>query len=216
MLKKTTWRQQTWLAKSWPGFAWLSIIVVIAAILPQQMQQALVYQHSAIIDAEYWRLVTGHLLHSNTWHLVMNLAGLSLVMLLHGRYYSSSTIILYVGCTALGISYLLLWLAPDIHVYVGLSGVLHALLCIGAIKDMQQHEPTGKILFLGLMAKVGYEQWQGPDADLAQLINANVAIDAHLFGIVIGLLLALLLSLVAYFHRAYGRKKLKGRRGGNG
>ncbi|WNO60743.1 rhombosortase [Rheinheimera sp. MMS21-TC3] len=198
MFTLSAWLQQNRRSKTWLGFAFITIISCVAIMLPEQIQQLFFYQYSAIEQAEYWRLLTGHLMHSNNWHLVMNLAGLGLVYLLHGRYYTAWSIILYVGCTALGISYLLLFFAPEIKVYVGLSGVLHALLCIGAFKDIQHKEPTGKILFFGLIAKVGYEQWQGPDADLAQLINANVAIDAHLYGVISGFILAFMLSSTAF------------------
>lgn len=194
-------------SKTWLGFAFIAIISCVASIVPEQIQQLFVYQYSAIAQAEYWRLLTGHLMHSNSWHLMMNLAGLGLVLLLHGRYYNPWSIILYVGCAALAISYLLLFFAPEIKVYVGLSGVLHALLCIGALKDIQHNEPTGKILLFGLIAKVSYEQWRGPDADLAQLINANVAIDAHLFGVITGLALTLILFIVDYFHSKQQGKK---------
>lgn len=207
MLKLPSWHSPIRLAKSWPGFACLSLLMCLAALLPESMQRGLAFHHNAVIDAEYWRLLTGHFIHSNAWHLVMNLAGLGLVLLLHGRYYRTSTMLLYVGCTALSISYMILFFSADIQVYVGLSGVLHALLCVGAVKDMQHDEPTGKLLLLGLLAKVAYEQWQGPDADLAQLINAEIAIDAHLYGVITGLLLSLLLSLVGYFQRGYYHKK---------
>jgi rhomboid family GlyGly-CTERM serine protease len=207
LLKIPVSLQQIRLAKSWPGFACLSVVICLAALLPEPLQRALAFEHSAIITAEYWRLLTGHLIHSNAWHLAMNLAGLGLVLLLHGRYYSTSSMMLYFGCAALSISYMLVFISADIQVYVGLSGVLHALLCIGAIKDMQHYEPTGKLLFFGLFAKVAYEQWQGPDADLAQLIKAEVAIDAHLYGVITGLLLALMLSLVGYVQHGYFLRK---------
>ena len=93
---------------------------------------------------------------------------------------------------------MILFCSSDIQVYVGLSGVLHAVLCIGAIKDIQYKEPTGKILLLGLVFKVGYEQYQGPNAELGQLIDANVAIDAHLYGVISGFILAFILSSTGF------------------
>ncbi|HEX5793039.1 MAG TPA: rhombosortase, partial [Rheinheimera sp.] len=79
----------------------------------------------------------------------------------------------------------------DIQIYVGLSGLLHAMLTFGAIKDIQLKITTGWLLLAGLITKVAWEQWQGPDAELAELINASVATDAHLFGVLTAVVLSL-------------------------
>ena len=163
--------------------------MLLLSLLPETMQNALHYQRSTVANAEYWRLISGHLLHSNYWHLAMNLGGLALVMLLHGSYHTSWQLWLRVATASLLISIAIYLWSPDIAIYVGLSGVLHALLCWGALVDIQRKEPTGSLLLIGLIGKVGWEQWHGADAQLAALINAEVAIDAHLYGLISGMLL---------------------------
>lgn len=119
----------------------------------------------------------------------MNLGALLLILMLHQLYYSlkSFVFLLLAGCV--GISLLLFLFSPDIHIYVGLSGWLHCFITVGALLDIKHKIQSGWLILLGVIAKVTYEQWQGPDAELAELIDANVAIDAHLYGVLCGLLL---------------------------
>ena len=184
------------IAKHFQPYLLLALLLACLAILPEPLQQWLSYQRTAIEHGQLWRLLSGHLLHSNVWHLAMNLAGLLLAMLLHSHYYPPRyTLINWLGCAVL-ISMLLYCFSPEIGLYVGLSGVLHAMLTLGAIKDIQLKQPTGALLLAGLLAKVAWEQWQGPDADLADLINASVAIDAHLYGVLAGLATGVFLLVV--------------------
>ncbi len=182
------------LAPNTKVYAALAICMLLLVLVPDNWQLALQYQRSALEQGQLWRTISGHLLHANHWHLLLNLAGLLLVLLLHGRYFSVRQLLLQWLVYALAISALLYLFSTNIHSYVGLSGVLHAMLTLGAIKDVQQRDHSGNLLLAGLIAKVAYEQWQGPDAELARLIGADVAIDAHLYGVITGLLLALALQ----------------------
>ena len=168
----------------------LALLCLLLALTPDSWHLVLRYSRSGLEQGEYWRLVTGHLLHSNSWHLLMNLGGLLLVALLHGRYFSSTVLVCQWLIAALLISLALYFGSAQIYAYVGLSGLLHAMLMLGAVKDIQLKQRGGYLLFTGLLLKVTYEQWQGPDSDLASLIAANVAIDAHLYGVVSGLSIA--------------------------
>ena len=171
-------------------FLLLALLILVLALLPDSLQQILTYQRSALSEGQFWRLLSGHLLHSNLWHLLMNLAGLLLAMLLHSHYYKTLQLVIYWVIFALLVSLAIYVLSPDIRIYVGLSGVLHAMLTLGAIEDIKRKMPTGGLLLAGLVGKVIYEQWWGPDAQLAQLIDAQVATDAHLYGVAAALLLA--------------------------
>ena len=157
----------------------LALLCLMLAWLPEPLQQLLQYQRDAIGQGQLWRLLSGHLLHSNNWHLVMNLGALLLMLMLHQLYYSlhSFALLLVSGCV--GISVLLYLFSPDIQIYVGLSGWLHCFITAGALLDIKHKIQSGWLILLGVIAKVAYEQWQGPDAELATLIDANVAIDAQ-------------------------------------
>jgi len=74
---------------------------------------------------------------------------------------------------------------------------LHCFITVGALLDIKHKIQSGWLILLGVIAKVTYEQWQGPDAELAALIDANVAIDAHLYGVIFGLLLGFVFVISA-------------------
>ena len=178
----------------------LALLCLVLAWLPEPLQQLLQYQRDAIGQGQLWRLLTGHLLHSNNWHLLMNLAGLLLAMLLHGSYYRGKMLTLQWLLCGLAISLALYYYSPQIHIYVGLSGLLHSMLTLGALRDIHLKMLTGWLLLAGLLVKVSVEQWQGPDAQLAQLIDASVAIDAHLYGVIAGLAIGLAAAIMQRYN----------------
>lgn len=163
--------------------------MLLLALLPSQFTSLLELNRGAVAQGQYWRIVSGHFLHSNYWHLLLNLGGLLLVMLLHGQYFTQHRMLLLLTLSSALIGVAIYLFSPAIQIYVGLSGVLHALLCIGALIDIQRKEMTGYLLLAGLIIKAGYEQWYGADQQLAELISADVAIDAHLYGVITGFIL---------------------------
>lgn len=153
------------------------------------------YHKTAILGGEFWRLISGHLFHTNYVHFILNIAGLSLLTALHYRYYhwpEYSALIIVNMCS---ISALMLLNSPLEH-YVGLSGVLHGVFVWGALKDIEHKEKTGVLLFLGIWLKVVHEQLYGASSEVAALINASVAIDAHLYGAITGSLFYLAFFMI--------------------
>lgn len=68
--------------------------------------------------------------------------------------------------------------------------------------DILNKVRSGWLLLAGVAAKLVFEQLQGSSEDVASLIDANVAVDAHLYGAVCGVLLFVLMwgsSLAAGF-----------------
>lgn len=169
----------------------LLLLSSILFVVPTVLQQWLEYQADAIAQGEIWRLLSGHLLHSNLLHLLMNLLGLVVLMLLHGRLSGRLSVSWQMVLLSLSTGLALFLLAPEIKIYVGLSGMLHGLLCYGAVADLRQGYRSGGLILIGVAIKVGSEQWHGPDPVLGAQIAAEVAIDAHLYGAMSGVLLAL-------------------------
>ncbi|NMP16753.1 rhombosortase [Thalassotalea sp. Y01] len=176
--------------------AWLlpAIVFVIAVIihfLPKPIIDQLIYHRDLIAQGEWWRLLTGHFAHTNTNHLLLNLAGLTMLWALHGEHYRHHTYAISITVAALVCSIGMYFLSPDTVRYVGLSGVLHGIFVWGAIKDIHKGWRSGYLLLIGVWAKIAYEQLAGSSADVEKLINARVAIEAHLYGAIGGLLLPL-------------------------
>ena len=60
---------------------------------------------------------------------------------------------------------------------------------------------SGWLLLIGLAIKVGYEQIDGSSEQVANLIDAKVAVDAHLFGALTGIAIFLLIFITAKKNR---------------
>lgn len=171
------------------------LCVLCIGLFEHQLINVLIYDNQLIAQGEYWRLITGHFLHSNVNHLLLNGAAIILLWALHGQFYTiKSYLLLFLFC-ALFTSLALYQFDPNLNRYVGLSGILHGVFVYGACLDIYHREKTGYLLLVGVIIKVIHEQMFGASADLAQLIAANVAINAHLWGAIAGLIVFFILLL---------------------
>ena len=169
-------------------FIFIIIGMMAAAQLPA-IQPLLVWQRPLIADGEIWRLVSGNLTHTNWPHMIMNSLGLAIITFIFRRYFTSQRLGLLILTISgfIGISLLL----SSMEWYAGLSGVLHGLFAWGAIQDIKAKDKLGWVLLIGVIAKVLWEQVSGGSASSAELIGARVAVEAHLVGVLGGVLFSL-------------------------
>ena len=171
----------------------VATLVVIAFYAEPTSGQWLAYDRYAIEGLETWRIITGNLVHTNGFHVLLNLAGLALLWLLHGEHYRISRFLkVFVWC-CIGTSAGIYFLSPHLIWYAGLSGALHGVFTWGACMDIRRGLRSGWLLLAGVAVKLGYEQFTGSSDDVAELINATVAVDAHLYGAISGVLIFLLM-----------------------
>jgi len=157
---------------------------------------ALAFDRTAIESAEYWRLVSAHLVHTNEAHLMINLAGVLALWLLQGDDYNARDYLTVTFACAVGLSACLYYLDSSISWYAGLSGILHGLFAWGVTADLRARRHIGAVLVVGLLAKLLLEQNFGAAAASERLIGYPVVVDAHLYGAAIGSLIgALMLNL---------------------
>ncbi|MGS0692953.1 rhombosortase [Shewanella sp. 30m-9] len=166
----------------------LVITITCISLFYLRLDSLLAYQRYLILDGEWWRLVSGNLLHTNAWHLYMNLAGFWVILALHEQHYRAKglSILFFSLCLMQGLGLLAFY--PMLIGYVGLSGMMHGLFAFGAVCDIRQGYKSGYLLLLGVILKVAYEQYFGASIEMTQLIGARVATEAHLVGLVCGLL----------------------------
>lgn len=165
------------------------ILTIFGFLFDNQLSQYLEYNRESILNhQQFWRFFTGHLLHTNYAHFLLNTLALVLLWALHGQFYSIPHFISLFLFSALVISSALFFFTPEMNQYVGLSGVLHAVYIWGALKDIENKDKSGYLLLIGGIVKVAHEQIYGASEDVANLINATVAIDAHLWGINSGII----------------------------
>lgn len=176
----------------------LLLLVATAAVLlaigGTTVSDALRYEREAILAGQVWRLLTAPLVHLGWSHLLMNIIGLLIIWGLFGQVFSNRDWgLISVICT-LGIGLSLLLLNPNIGWYVGLSGLLHGYFAAGAVAERCSKQRT-YIWLLGLLvAKLLWEQTQGPIPGSMVAAGGNVLVDAHLYGAISGLPLGWLFS----------------------
>jgi rhomboid family GlyGly-CTERM serine protease len=162
----------------------------------------LAFDRSQLAQHQWWRLLSANFLHTNLNHMLLNFAGVFLLWALHGEYYCSKHYLLIFVFCALGSSIGIYFFAPRLDLYVGLSGALHGVFLWGAFKDIQHQRRSGWLLILAVWIKIIHEQYSGASAEIATLINASVAIEAHLYGALSGMV------LIGYM-LLFGQKKVK-------
>ncbi len=112
----------------------------------------------------------------------MNLAGLWIISYLFQPSKKQLVLALLVISLVTGIALLF----SNIQIYVGLSGTLHGLFGLFALSEALNGRRSSWLLVLGLIAKIAWEQLIGPSSTTGELINARVAIEAHLAGALAG------------------------------
>lgn len=179
-------------SRAWWLLGLLLITLVLLSLGGENWRNALRYEREAVLaGGEYWRLITGHLVHGTLQHLLLNAAGLGLVCALFPREYSLGGWLLVLAASMAAIDLGFVWYEPQLHWYVGFSGVLHGALAAGLVA-WWRHESKGlacaaSVIFL---AKLAWEQWHGA---LPLSGNMPVIVDAHLYGAIGGVIAASIL-----------------------
>lgn len=161
----------------------------------QSTEEWLMYQREAIASGQFWRVLTGHLVHSNGWHLILNLASLLLIGLLFSQHLTIKFWSLLFTVSGLLISGFYYWYAPEFDSYVGLSAILYSAIIAGALLDLKEQPLIASLVLVVVTGRVIWQQFYGSVDSLAELIDNRVAIESHLFGIISGYLLGLVLLL---------------------
>ncbi len=170
------------------------IAIMGTALLPllQFFHDQLYYQRHLIEASEIWRLWTGSLVHTNHWHLALNLAGTWLLVFIAPSTDSKPMQLLQIvwlaTCVGLG-----LWLlSPGVIWYVGFSGILYGLFMLAGIRLLFQKDwLMAALILLGIGGKTLWDWQQGGISPSAELIDAPVIYAAHLYGMSGGILLGI-------------------------
>ncbi|MDE1310644.1 rhombosortase [Vibrio aestuarianus] len=142
---------------------------------------------SAIKTGQWWRILTGNFTHTNFVHLGMNLAGLWVIHFVFQP--SSKRLLLSLVITSLVVGVSLFF--SSMQMYVGLSGALHGVFAYLALQEALQGRRSSWLLVVGVIVKVVWEQVFGASVSTSELINARVAIEAHLAGMLAGFIIGL-------------------------
>jgi rhomboid family GlyGly-CTERM serine protease len=173
----------------------IALLATLFALLGESATDMLRYQRDAILAGQWWRLISGNLVHLGWSHLLLNLAGLLLVWLLFHRSLTTRNWVIVSSISALAVGGGLLLFDPRLEWYVGLSGALHGLFAAGLVASLSAGNRAEWLLAMLFVAKLSWEQLVGPTPGTAALAGGNVIVDAHLYGAIGGAVSALILIL---------------------
>ena len=169
----------------------VSAISVAIQLFPQSLRHIVRYDRAAIAEGELWRIITGHLAHLGWSHLAMNVAGLWVVTYVFAPPGKAWVWTAWMFVTAMLTGVGLYFFSPQLSFYVGLSGALHGIIVIGALRWIQQGDWMGLLVLIIVAAKIAWEQVFGALPLSQQMAGGPVAVDAHLWGALGGLAIGL-------------------------
>jgi rhomboid family GlyGly-CTERM serine protease len=167
------------------------LLLLLPTLSGEAGQALLRYERGALAGGQWWRLLSAHVVHLDLRHALLNALGLALVWALFARDYSPKAWLAIVlgAIAAIDAG---LWLRDStVQWYVGSSGVLHGLMAAGALAHVRTGERDGWLLAALLAAKLLYEQALGA---LPLSGSDPVVVDAHLYGVLGGAVVAAFLS----------------------
>src|SRR5678815_4364915 len=175
------------------GVALLCVCALLAVpeLIGEPARRVLSFDREAIGAGQWWRLLSAHFVHIDLEHAVLNSLGLVLMWALFARDYSPwRWAAIYCG-SAIAVSLGLWFFNPELQWYVGASGALHGVMTAGTIAHLRRRDLDGWILATFIVGKIAYEQSAGA---LPLAGTVNTIVDAHLYGAIGGVVLALLLN----------------------
>ena len=172
---------------------WLPAALIAGCFLLQiaDLEQALRFDRKLIGEGAWWRMLSANFIHLGWNHYALNMAGAALVFALFGASVSALEWLAVMIVTSIAIALAVLALNEEIHWYVGLSGTLHGMFAYGAVVELRYARLFASLLLLGAGAKLLWEQVAGSLPGTAEVVGGNVIVDAHLYGALAGLVLAI-------------------------
>lgn len=168
----------------------LAALMLVLGLFHETLNPWLEYQRSEIADGQLWRLISGHLVHMNLWHLGMNLAGFLLCWLFFPDLLTRRRLWLWLGLSIPLVSAGFWFLDPGLQGYVGFSGVLHGLLVMCLLAGLSGHPGLHGLLLALVVGRLTWEQMPGYNVNyLVDTIGGSVYVNAHLYGSLVGAVL---------------------------
>jgi len=166
---------------------WIVLLILCFLIQLLQLSPLLRFDRQLIEQWQIWRVISGHLTHLNWNHYMLNMAGLGMVAVFFSSYKTNTywlgaLLFISLVCSA-G-----MLVDNRLDRYVGFSGVLHGLFIIGGRWEMQHYKLSGGVLLVIIIGKLIWEQMFGALPGSESMTGGRVAINAHLYGAIGGVL----------------------------
>ncbi len=151
------------------------------------------FSRPAIAEGEWWRLLTGNLVHISWAHLFFDYAGFVVIWYLFQRQVTFWQWLWVLGISAMAVGLGLWWFNVQLLYYLGISGVLHGMFVFGALTTLRKDKIFAITALFLITLKLLWEQLKGTLSN-PEMVGAPIVVDAHLYGALGGLLAWLLLA----------------------
>ncbi|SFF32481.1 rhomboid family GlyGly-CTERM serine protease [Fontimonas thermophila] len=158
------------------------LLLVLVELGGDVCRAALAYDRAAIAAGEWWRLLTGNFAHLGWYHLFLNELGLLVLVLLCPEPLPAWVWVRRVLLLSLGMTGGLFVFVPDVHGYVGMSGVIHGLFVLGLMPQVLRRDLIALGCLLYLIGKILWELYAGAPVSDEAAIGGRVVVESHLFG----------------------------------
>ncbi len=183
-----------------PDWQFVGLNLLLVVLMQLIGQEHLRYQHDWLHSGEVWRIVTANWVHVGWEHMALNMLGLAICVSLANPRWSVKRWFLQSLCIGIGISTLFTLQNPDLHWYAGFSGILFGLYFLAAY-DLYARDRLIALLMGGaIVLKVIIEQYTPFNLDSSDLIGAPVIVDAHLYGLLMAIAIALVWATYTMNH----------------
>jgi rhomboid family GlyGly-CTERM serine protease len=174
-----------------PDWRFVAALILLMALLQAIGPEYFRYERDWTSTGEIWRLVTAHWVHVGWLHLLLNGLGLVICVSLTKPGWSIRRWLTVSITMAIGISIMLTLFNPEVRDYAGYSGVLYGLYVLAAISLFSGDRLIAGLIIAAIVIKVFMEQFKFYDFNTGNIIGARVVIDAHLYGLLMAIAIAL-------------------------
>lgn len=178
-----------------------ALVVLLLQMLPPAA--ALLEYRRALLLSEPWRVMTGHLVHVNWTHALVNAGAWIALARMFEPVVDTARQLACLVVSAVVVSITLAFAFPHVAWYRGASGMLHALFFAGATASLsmawqsRQRGPLlwAAVLLIGGTLKVAFELPRDSDLPYAQWLASATVPQAHLAGALAGSAIGLFWAL---------------------
>jgi len=178
--------------KTWAAPLALMALLLLIELFGDTGREYLRFDRALIESGQWWRLITGSFVHLGWWHLFLNEMGIGVLVLLCPQPLSYGVWLRRILLLSFVMSLGLYFLAPQLHDYVGMSGVIHGLFLLGLVPQVLKKDLNALGCLLYLFGKLGWELFGGVPVSDEVALGGRVVLESHLFGTLAALMYGLI------------------------
>jgi len=154
---------------------WLvtAVVAAVATSCPELWAMDI----AKVLQGEWWRLASGHLVHLSWQHYCYDLLALGLVLLLCSRLEQGLSAVAWAALLSVASVSTMLLTARPVDIYGGLSGITAGLLTSAMLRMIVDRDArlTGCALLVAMLVKIGLEQQGTSISGVAPVWQAHCA-----------------------------------------